>query len=205
MKDVNFLEKIIHPEDLSSLTDFMKTQSSILKFRICLPNNQIKWIKYILRVIKLDSTEYFFNIFQDITTKMMNSELSKFIAKSIDKAPYGVLIIHPLTLEYLYVNEAAFIITGYSTDEFYKKGHHFWREQLVDKNSSEIFEYTIQNFELLQFGNFSFSSKYDILRSDKTICTILATITVNRYNDIDYRVITFVDITKSNIDYSLNK
>ncbi len=204
VKDLNFLQKIIHPDDLNNLTEFMNSDASILKCRICLPNNQIKWIKYIYRTVNINSCDYFFNIFQDITEEMSNKDLCRFIAKNLDNLPHGVLIVHPITYEYLYVNEAASTITGYSTEELYANGHKFWRENLIDKDSLDVFKWAAQEFDRGSSETKYYPVKYDILRKDKTVCTICGTLKISRYNDIDYRVLTFADVTKSNIGYDTN-
>ena len=125
----------------------------------------------------------------DMTAEYANQELLEFIGTHIDVMADGVAITDNESNKYLYLNRAVSGICGYPLDLLYRKGHEFWRENIVYPEDKNEYMSVVKAMDNVQDDN-KRSHRYRIIRADGMIVKIEVSFKLNKFNNCFYRVTT---------------
>jgi len=186
--NTNEWKKYLFKEDQKRIIRDIKKNNQ-LSHRILLLDGTVKWVKHSTYSNEVNNEKIEFGVISDITLLMKNAELQEKLDINIQNMSVGLAIFDKKTYKFIYLNDAISKIFGYRFDSSYIKNNDFALNDMTHPDDrgmvDEIFEKDIldQVYE------------HRIIRPNGEVRWVQVSRKVNRFNNMDCRMIVIRDIT----------
>jgi len=182
-----WLEKIIYDDFYEVYKSFLdlNTQNDKIEVKVKSADGSLKWLEITKSLGIFKNQDCIISVVRDITNKKIAESSRVLLEMCIDSISDGMYIQDLETLEYVYINDAAANITGYSKEKFMKLGSlNFWKDGITFAGNA-IHE---QNPKELK-------STYEIIRADGEERLIKSSAILKEYSNKQYAFVLTRDIT----------